>query len=616
MKIKFLLFFLWVQFAAFAQRAPFRFAFVSDTHIGSPDGVAEEDLRRTVRDINAQTDLAFVLLTGDITELGTNQELALAKKILDSLRIPWYIIPGNHDTGWSETGGLGFMQTFGMDRFSFSFQGIQFIGCASGPYVRMSDGHVPRDAVNWLDKQLQSLSDTTPLIMVNHYPLDNSLDNWYELTDRIRVKNTWLALCGHGHANRKMDFEGVPGVMGRSNLRAKAEIGGYNWVDVRADSVIFYERRPEKRTLSSWHAVAIGPTNSSAKTKTYERPSYAINDQYPTVKKQWEISDVANIISTPAATGKYVVVGNQEGTLHCYAKNNGTPQWNFNTKGPIYSSPAIAKQKVVVGSADGHVYCLDVKTGKQNWVWAAKGAVLGSPLINADTVFIGTSDHRIVALHLQSGKLIWSFDGLTGPVVSTPLLYEGKLIVGAWDTYLYALQSSTGQLAWKWSNGSSVRNLSPASCIPVATDGVVYIMAPDRFTSALEVATGQLVWRVKDAGVRESIGMAADKKWIYGKSMQDTLVAYHTGRTPQSVAWKMHVGFGYEHVPSMIMAQDGLAIFGTRNGVVYAVEPAIQKISWAYKIDNSMVNTVRPIGNRQVLVSTMDGKLVLLRYAR
>ena len=75
---------LLLYLGAQSQRAPFRFAFVTDTHIGSPDGVAEEDLRRTIRDINAQSDLSFVVLTGDITELGTNQELALAKKLLDS----------------------------------------------------------------------------------------------------------------------------------------------------------------------------------------------------------------------------------------------------------------------------------------------------------------------------------------------------------------------------------------------------------------------------------------------------------------------------------------------------------------------------------------------------
>ena len=50
-----------------AQSPAFRFAFITDTHIGSPNGQAEEDLRRTVRDLNANPDIAFVVLTGDIT---------------------------------------------------------------------------------------------------------------------------------------------------------------------------------------------------------------------------------------------------------------------------------------------------------------------------------------------------------------------------------------------------------------------------------------------------------------------------------------------------------------------------------------------------------------------
>ncbi|MDP1972833.1 MAG: metallophosphoesterase [Sediminibacterium sp.] len=84
-----------------AQWKPFRFAFISDTHIGSPNGNAEEDLRRTVADINSMNDIAFVVLTGDITELGTDAEIKLAKEILAELKVPYYIISGNHDTGWS-----------------------------------------------------------------------------------------------------------------------------------------------------------------------------------------------------------------------------------------------------------------------------------------------------------------------------------------------------------------------------------------------------------------------------------------------------------------------------------------------------------------------------------
>lgn len=120
MKKSALLLILFVTFVeGFSQSNPFRFAFISDTHINESNAIPSADLRRTVLDINGMDDIAFVVLTGDITELGTDRELKLARQILDSLDIPYHIIPGNHDTGWSESGGLGFTTIFGSDKFVF-----------------------------------------------------------------------------------------------------------------------------------------------------------------------------------------------------------------------------------------------------------------------------------------------------------------------------------------------------------------------------------------------------------------------------------------------------------------------------------------------------------------
>ncbi len=63
----------------------------------------------------------------------------------------------------------------------------------------------------------------------------------------------------------------------------------------------------------------------------------------------------------------------------------------------------------------------------------------------------------------------------------------------------------------------------------------------------------------------------------------------------------------------MLIERDGQVFFGTRNGLVYAINPTTQKINWAYKIDNSMVNTVNVINSKQVIASTMDGKVCLLQ---
>ena len=603
---------VFISFFSKAQFRPFRFAFISDTHIGSPNGSSEEDLRRTVRDINSMKDIAFVVITGDITELGTNDELKLAKKILDSLNITWYIIPGNHDSGWSESGGVMFTTVFGNDKFSFEYNGIRFLGCASGPYLRMSDGHVPRGAVNWLSDELAKVGAKQPVIFLNHYPIDNSLDNWYEITDRLAKYNTWAILCGHGHANKAMNFEGIPGVMGRSNLRAKAALGGYNLVDVRTDSMIFSERKPGKETLPQWTAVDIA-TRAPIVNRNVVRPDYSINNKYPEVKAEWKFSSDANIISTPAVAGDDVMVGNQNGNFICLSYKTGKQQWSYQTGGSIFSSPAVASGIVVFGSGDGNIYALDQKNGKLKWKTSADAAVLGCPLIEKNAVYIGSSDHAFRKLDLQTGNVLWKFSGLEGPVVSTPVINEDKVIFGAWDKNLYALDKNNGTLLWKWNNGSSIRNYSPAACIPVVQEGVIYIVAPDRYISAIDINDGKTLWRNNDATVRESIGISADGKWIYGKTMQDTIVAYSTGREKQSVAWSINCGFAYEHVPSMLIEKDGSVFFGTRIGVVYSIDPAQHKINWAHKIDNSMVNTVRVIDRSHIIASTMDGTVMLLK---
>lgn len=601
---------LLLQLTVSAQTKPFRFAFLSDTHIGSPNGGAEDDLRRTVADINSLPNVDFVVLTGDITELGKNTELALAKQILDSLHIRYFIIPGNHDTGWSESGGLRFTQIFGSDRFHFVHNGIHFIGCASGPYVRMSDGHVPRSAVNWLAATLRKIGENEPVVFLNHYPLDSGLDNWYEVIDLLKKKNTVLALCGHGHANKTVSAEDIPAVMGRSNLRAKETEGGYNLVDFYADSIRFTERKPLSKTERNWTAVALRPQHYD-NTKNYPRPDFSVNQKYPETKARWVFQSEANVISTPAVTNRLVVFGNQNGAVEALALATGKKQWHYQTGGPIFSSPAVSGNSLVFGSADGFIYCLTLD-GKLRWKRKTGAAVLGSPLIEKEVVYIGGSDGHVRALALRTGKDVFDFGELQGPVVAKPVLVSKVLLFGAWDKYLYAYDVQKQALLWKWSNGSSVINYSPAACTPVVKDGVVYVAAPDRFLSAIDLASGQTLWRTNEAAVRESIGLSEDGKLVYGKTMQDTVVAFFTNREKPRLAWKLNAGFGYEHTPSMLIESEGRLFFGTRNGVVYCVEPATQNLLWAHKIDNAMINTVNVINGKSLVASTMDGKVCLL----
>ena len=323
-----------------AAQQPFKFAFVSDTHIGNQ--TAEEDLRRTIQSINNDSTLAFVVITGDITEFGSDEELRLAKNIFDSLNKPWHIIPGNHDANWSESGSNSFKKIFGSETFRFIHNNYLFIGTASGPNMRMSPGQVPREQILWLDSSLKNLTQKDiPIIYLNHYPQDTSLNNWYEVIDRLKTKNIQLILCGHGHSNRTLNFESIPAVMGRSNLRARNPVGGYNIVTINNGEAYFEERNPLTNEQKQWAQVRLMPHNYSNDTTTYFRPSYAENFRNRNVKVIWQYQDNSDIGSGTTATNNFIIASNTNGFVYALNKKTGKKVWEFKTMGKIYATPAV-----------------------------------------------------------------------------------------------------------------------------------------------------------------------------------------------------------------------------------------------------------------------------------
>ena len=395
---------------------PVNFVHLSDTHIGSGSGA--DDLRRTVKDINENAAIQFVVISGDITEFGSDEEIKLAKQILDSLNKPWHIIPGNHDSNWSESGANTFKKIFGNETFSFKAGNYLFLGTHSGPNIRMSPGQIPRENIVWLDSVLKATDDSTPIVFINHYPQDSSLNNWFEAVDRLKQKNILLILCGHGHSNRQLNFDGIPAVMGRSNLRAKKEVGGYNIVTIKNNVVTYQERTPGAETKPVWATVELQNHHFKNQTTTYYRPSYAINNDYPQVKEKWTYQDNSDIGSGTAFDDKLVFVTNTNGEVVALNKNNGKEAWKFKSNGKIYAMPAVSNKIVVTGSSDNYIYGLSAKTGKQVWKLQTEKAVLGNPVIEQGVVYIGSSDGHFRAINLKDGTLRWDFDSVKGFVVS------------------------------------------------------------------------------------------------------------------------------------------------------------------------------------------------------
>jgi outer membrane protein assembly factor BamB/predicted phosphodiesterase len=606
----------WYTLTATAQDTLFRFALVTDTHIGNESG--QEDLERTVADINHQN-VAFVIFSGDVTEFGTDEELKLAKSIISRLNKPWYIVPGNHDTKWSESGCNSFRTVFGNETFNFEYKGYWFIGTNSGPNMRMGPGQVPRENIVWLDKQLQKQPDKSkPIIYVNHYPQDSTLNNWYEVLDRLRDRNVKAMICGHGHANVALNFEGIPGTMCRSNLRAGKPIGGYNLVSIVRDSLIFNERTPGVQTLPAWRSFSIRKADKPVWMQHPPRPDYSMNKAFPHVKVKWSVQEAGDMGSAVAIADGKVIYTNTNGDIKAVNQNTGKLVWKYTTNGKIYATPLVYEKYVVVPGTDGSVYCLDVHTGKPLWSKpTGKGIVASAALYNQLTIIAG-SDGYCRAWDIPTGQLRWEYKDIQGFVETRPLVYQDKVYFGSWGNNFYALDANTGQAAWTWTNGATNRMFSPAACWPVASGKQLFLVSPDRFMTVLNSDNGQQIWRFKDADnwVRESMGISEDNSRVYAKTMQGNIQAFNALSQQRELLWQSPVQMGYEICPSPINEQKGIIYVPTHSGVVYALSAKDGSLIWQHKFSNCLVNTVQPINENTIITSSADGKLLCLEIIK
>ncbi len=608
---------VWWGMVWYAVAQPFTFAHVTDTHVGGSTGA--DDLRRTVSDINSLPGIAFVILSGDVTEFGSDEELRLARQILDSLQVPWYVIPGNHDTNWSENGGNTFRTVFGAETFAFTYGGYRFAGTNSGPNMRMSPGQVPRENLVWLDSLFAAAPDPQqPLIYINHYPQDSSLNNWYEAIDRIKTQNVQLMLCGHGHQNKREEFEGIPSVMGRSNLRTSQPAGGYNLVTIGDGSAVYRERVTGVSTKEPWAVIQLKNHRFATDTRTWPRPYYGMNEKYRNVQPVWTFTDSSDIGAGMATYKKLIIAANTGGQVYALDSRSGKKKWTAQTGGKIYGTPAVWKDVVVVGSSDHFIYGIAAKNGKQLWKLQAGKPVLGSPLIHQGVAYIGASDGVFRAIHAETGELLWAFDGIQGHVTAKSLLYRNTIYTGSWDNGFYAFDLQTGDLKWEWKSGYTNRMLSPAACYPVGANGRVFVVAPDRSMTALDAATGAVVWRrkVDSIRVRESMGLSADSSLVYVKTMDGELLGVSVQAPDMEISWRSGLRLPYELAPSAISAQDGLVFVPSHAGLLSAVHAATGAVSWQYKVSNALVNPLLLLRKGRVVVSTMDGSIACLTYTR
>jgi len=586
------------------------FALLTDLHV-SPGNANERALARIVDDINASK-VPFVIITGDLTNQGSNEELATVKHLFDRFEKPYYVLPGNHETTWSQSAVKEYYRLFGKDRFCFKSGNLLFVGYNTGPYMKMGDGCVKQEDLRWLGKMLsQEATEGVKVFSFAHYPLaEGELSNGREVVALLKKYQTVVSFCGHGHEYKQMAFGNLKGIMARSTFLGKDSIAGYTLVNITPDSVFVNEKLPGELPHRRF-AFASDESN-----KMVLQPQKEIRQTLPEgIRLSLFYQDEASIFSGVAADKNAVYFVNSLGEIKAISKKRASPLWTIATGYSLYSTPLCYKDKLIVPSADGFIDVLAAKNGSKLWQVSD-----GAPFV-ADGLIVGSKLYqggykKFYKIDLNSGKTEWVYDGMNNYCQAQPAVTEGRVIFGAWDTNLYCLDNRTGKLLWKWNNGKKQNLFSPANCVPAVHENKVIIVAPDRYMTALDLSTGNELWRSNQYQVRESQGISRDGKTVYAKLMNGYLLSVSTESRDFKSLGTVDAGLGYEHAPCPILEKDGVVYLGSRNGVVVAVDAKTQQVLWKFKCGNSEVNRFLADADGTIYFSLTEGAIYKLEVAK
>ena len=578
-----------------------RLAILSDVHV-TPGNLNMKKLTEAVTEINA-TDVDAVMMTGDLTNEGSDEQLQTVKGILDGITHPLYVIPGNHENNWSQSACKTFNDLWGNDRFAFTVDKLVVVGMNCGPFMKMGDGHIKQEDLLWLDSTLNAMvKPGMKVLSVNHYPILDDLDNYRAYVDILKKYPVVTHQCGHYHSWRLYETDGINGVMVRALDMGNRNFG-YTLMNIDLD----------RQWITVYNKV-IGET-------PVVMFSYRINLDYYTPQLPQEdytvpagfdlrriVADNASIFTRVGVDKKNLYYGNSLGYCKAVDKQSGELRWQYKTDGMLFSRPAVSDKSVILPTSDKRLVWLDKKSGKQQWQYEAQGPYVADGVVRDGILYQG-GYMTFQAWDVKSHSLLWNFDSIQNYCQAAPVVDGGDVIFGAWDTVLRSLNRRTGELNWEWFNGRPTVQFSPGNVVPVVTPDHVVIVAPDRVTTAIDRKSGKQLWREKnDNKVRESLGRSADGKVAYAKTMDGELIAMSTG-DKYELLWKVDLGFGYEHAPCIVLEHNGYIYCGSRRGMLAVVNAATHQLEFTYRMGTSEVNGFEVDDRGDIYCALIEGTI-------
>ncbi len=609
----------------------FRFLHITDTHIGVT--AHHQETREYVRLFNEMSPPpAFIVNTGDCTELGSTQEYKNYRQVMGDLRVPLINVPGNHDVRWSAIGKEGFAKWLGPLRMHWERGGCHFFALDSTALLE-HHGHFEEADLRWLASRLRRLPKGAPVFLFFHHWVatgEKMVDNEQQLLDIIAPYNVKAVFVGHGHKDTTWWRNGVLFLMARGLYQ-----GSYHQVEVddsririwrvrkedaqpvleaelprqtqpvpqlrvqklqvQADSLFarLQWRAPDGALPARWEvrlgAGAWQPVNAERNRDTFEL-------KIPLGKP---------IPGTHRVTFRAVCDEKAyEASAQVEVKGAVRPVWTFRTGGSVKAQPMIYDGTVYVSSFDGTLYALSADSGRLRWKRSIGGTLVAAPVVTEEVVVVGSTSGAVVCLRRRDGRVLWKSE-LPPPVFASAGIWEDVVCTAAGDGKIYGLSLRDGGQLWQFQTEMFVQS----RILPV--QGMFVVGCWDNHVYALDAYSGILRWKQKFGRsfyYAPAIGSpVTDGVRVVVPSNDGVLhaVRVRTGEVLWELSSAQGNSFGY---PSPLLEGDVVycGALGGR-GLVYAVDVRTGQPRWVAETGRVVYDSGCASAGGYIFTASVDG---------
>ncbi len=178
----------------------YKVAFVADTHN------YYDDLRDLVKAVNGRGPYAFVVVAGDVTNLGLLDEFRATHRLLAKLKFPHLVVVGNHDL--LSNGARVYRRFYGPSRMDFTYGDTQFVLFDNNNWE--SGGNVPD--FDWVSDRLRAGNASRKVLVAHVSPADQdrfsprAIARWEGM---MAAEGVGHFVHGHDHNPAETTFGGA-----------------------------------------------------------------------------------------------------------------------------------------------------------------------------------------------------------------------------------------------------------------------------------------------------------------------------------------------------------------------------------------------------------------------